>query len=374
MSIFKVTIARLKYQPHVAILLSLCIGISFSIPISCVLIISDYQGKILKRASETPYVVGELGSKTDLVLSALTFLSTDLKSISIGQLKKSATDEEGIFIPMNLFYKVKNYSLVGTTNEYYKLRKLKPLYGKLPSLPGEVALGYTLADKLNISVGKKLTTEQREFYNLSEPQSVTLKVTGIIKKTNSPDDYVAFTPIETSWIASGHLHSHANIDIKDHEEIINDRVISEKNIKMLHAHSDKENFPITLAIFVPKNKKSATIVPSRIDQSRELHAPKPVSVITDLLLYVVRTRDLVLSIAGILIIACITLSFFIYTLDLRSRKKEFKTLKSIGISNSSIKLLIYTEIFLIIILSILVTMSITAILLKWTSTTNNLVF
>ena len=370
----RIALARLRHHPAIALLLSISLGISLSIPISGLLIISGYRAKLIERATETPFVVGALGSKVDLTLGALAFLPTELKPISIGDLEKSAGNYEGLFIPMNLFFTAKNYLLVGTTKNYFTLRNLTPSFGKLPSLPSEVALGHRVAKQLNAKVGTTLITQQRQLSDLSEPQSIILKVSGILKKKGTPDDDVIFTPIETSWMASGHLHVHESpesLDI-DHEEIQTSRSITSENVDELHGHGNKKDFPITLAIFIPENKKSATIVPSRIDQKGSLHAPDPKTVVSDLLTYVVRIRDLVLVITGVLLTASIFLAITLFGLDLKMRKQEFNTLRAIGISKGSVRLLIFYEITVIAISAMLITLCAIGLLTQWAPGVNNI--
>ena len=364
----KIAIARLRHHPAIALLLSISLGISLAIPISGVLMISGYRAKLIERASETPFVVGALGSKVDLTLGALAFLPTELKPISTRDLEKSAENYNGLFIPMNLFFTVKDFSLVGTTSNYFTLRNLQPSIGELPSIPGEVVLGHNVAEQLNAKIGSTLITQQRQLSNLSEPQSIILKISGILEKKGSPDDNVIFTLIETSWVASGHLHIHeenSSESAVDHEEIQTARSVNDENINELHGHGNKNDFPISLAIFIPENKKSATIIPSRIDQKGLLHAPKPQVVVSNLLTYVIRIRDLVLAITGALLTASLILAIALFGLDLKMRNKELNTLRAIGISKGAVRLLIFYEIIIIATCAILVTICAIALLTQW---------
>jgi len=192
-------------------------------------------------------------------------------------------------------------------------------------------------------------------------------VTGILEKTNSADDKAIFVDLKTAWVIQGLGHGHQDVNtIKDTGTIVNRSAnlvtasakikqyaeINAENLESFHFHGDPSIYPITAIIAVPQDEKSATILRGRYLQEQSTQQiVKPKQVIEDLLSNIFRIKDFIDAVILIVAIAMILALFLIFSLSIRLRQKEIKTIFHLGCSRGTVAQLIAAEILIVVIFS-----------------------
>ena len=198
----------------------------FAIMISVMLIIciqnisSQLSSNVIENISEYDLIVGRAGSSTDLVMTSVFYYGVPNGNIDISYLENLENNKYvQKAVPVGMGDTYRGYKIIGTIplffeNEHYVLND-----GKIISTEGEVVLGSTVAKKSGLKIGDKFKSqhglvEGQEGGNGHHDEDFEYTVVGILKPTNTPNDTVLFTTIETLWHAHG-IHAEGE---EHHEE------------------------------------------------------------------------------------------------------------------------------------------------------------
>ena len=135
-----------------------------------------------------------------------------------------------------------------------------------------------LKRQLNLNIGDSILSSPENLFDLAGVYPLKMKVTGILKKTNSVDDKAVFVDLKTTWVIQGLGHGHQDVKTINNESDVLSR--SEKlittstkikqyteinldNLESFHFHGDPSIYPLTAIIAVPQDDKSATILTGR---------------------------------------------------------------------------------------------------------------
>ncbi|MCA9300674.1 MAG: hypothetical protein KDA28_16510, partial [Phycisphaerales bacterium] len=231
------------------IMLVLCVSVAVAIPLATTILVERHQADLVARADVTPLVAGARANRFDLALGALYFRQAELRPIPLAACDEMR--EFGVVIPLNIQSTVQGIPVVATVPEYFERRRLKPRAGSLPLLNGDVVLGADAARILGLGEGDHLFSDPIDLYDISKPSSLRMLVTGVLRRTGTPDDDVVFTDIDTAWIMQGLAHGHAaevdeDLVMARSEDvtIISPRMveyneITDENASSFHLHADE---------------------------------------------------------------------------------------------------------------------------------------
>lgn len=353
----------LAYHRFRSLVLVACIALTLLLPLAVQLLVSSYREELAARADSTPLVLGRHGSRYDLVLNSLYFLGRVPRPLELEQADQLQESGLGLCIPLQNAATARGFPLVGTSHDYYGFRGLEPARGSLPLLLGDAVLGAKVAEALGLGVGDTILTDRGSLYDLSASYPLRLKVVGVLRRSDSADDGAVFCDLKTAWILEGLGHGHdrqAELDGEqvlqesEQELVLNAAVveateITDENIDQFHFHGELGQYPLTAALVIPKDEKSATLLKGRYRVSEAAQLLVPSDVITELFGFVLRVKRF--FDANLLLVSSATALFLalVVSLSLQVRQRELLTLFRIGCARGTVFRLLATELVLIVL-------------------------
>ena len=353
----------------------LCLATTLWVPITVQMLVREFQNDILDRAKSTPLIVGARGSRIDLVLHGLYFQSARPEQLTMKETNYVRDTGFASAIPLHIQFRTQQVQqassapIVGTTLEYFDFRQLAVAQGKPLTRLGDCVLGSHFAEQSGLKPGDHLLSAPKNAFNLAGDYPLSMKVTGVLKSSWSPDDDAVFVDIRTAWIIEGIGHGHQTLSTESKEQLIassdtgplkaNASVlpyteITDENESSFHFHGDEADFPVSEIIAVPvdwpENDQSQTLLLARYASVRQAEAicVKPPQVVDDLLAMVFRIEQL-FRVAAILsaVVTAVLLSLVIF-LSVRLRAPEMRTMQRIGSARGTTALLIGVEVSLML--------------------------
>ena len=352
------------------------LAITIWLPVTVRLVLDQFRHEISARARMTPLVVGARGSRIDLALHALYFESLPPAGTTMAEVGHIEDSALGIAIPLHVRYRtlsrpgINGAVIVGTSPEYFEFRHLQVEYGEMLSLLGDCLIGARLAERMNLQTGDSILSAPRNAFDLAGDYPLKLKITGVLKRTHSPDDDVVFTDVRTTWVIDGIGHGHQELTPKTDPNLLlktNDSnsedsstvtanagvlpftEITPENIGSFHFHGEPSSFPLTAVIVDPQDDKSRIRILGRYASAQATaQCLKPPEVIDELLSIVFRIEQLVwiCSIAAVAVTGM--LLALVLSLSMRLRESEMQTMFRLGCSRATIALLHSAEILLML--------------------------
>jgi len=347
-----------------------CVSIILVLPISLELILNESEVQLMSRADDTPLIVGAKGSALDLSMNTLYFDDEIPEFISMEAAERIEASGLGLPVPVYIRFNARNYPIVGTTIDYFVYRKLRFSKGRNIAVLGECVLGSRAAEELELGVGDFVISSPESLFDIAGVYPLKMKITGILNTANTPDDFAIFTDIKTTWVIEGLGHGHQDVTKLDDPTLIygrNDSVvaataklynfneITEENMDSFHFHGSLTDFPITAVLVAPNDTKSGTILQGQfLSKDEKYQIIQPSLVIDGLLQTIFKIRNVLDAIILIVGFATLLAIILIFTLSLRLRQNEIKTIFKIGCSKGTIIKLLSAEIALIILACIFI--------------------
>lgn len=365
---FYLAVKYLMFYKFRTLVLTASIGLILFLPLGLEKLISESESQMLARADATPLVIGAKGSSTDLVINTLYFEKNKIEPIHLGLLDTLNSMDLGHAIPMLSAFKARDFPIVGTDLDYFSFRNLSIALGRNLQLVGECVIGNEVANQLNLSVGDHLVSSPENFIDLAGVYPLKMNIVGVLSAANTPDDYAVFTDLKTNWIIMGLGHGHQDLQSVNDPSLILKKdstkvtasakvfmynEINTKNLDDFHFHGTMSDYPISSALFIPKDVKSGIILRGRFE-SKELKEQiiVPSVVVENLLQSIFRIKkifDMVFALVGL---ATLIIVLLIVTLTLRLRKDELFTMFTIGSSKFKTIEIIGFELLIILSLSL----------------------
>ena len=359
------SVATLTYYWHRTLLLTLCVAMAVSVPLTPYSLVGRASTALEQRAISTPLMLAAAGSKTDIVLSGLYFDGREHPAITMGDVM-AVDSNRASAIPLHLRFSTSGTAIVGTTEDYYELRALQLDDGTFGNRYGDCVVGASAARKLQVSCGDFLSSDPKTIFNLTADYPLRIRVTGVLVPSGSPDDDVVFVSMETAWIMAGIGHGHLQRAIQSdapnqstpaHETSLvgssTEKLhleITENNIATFHFHGHRSEYPVTACIIVPRDARAETLLIGQYASlsDTDVMIVDPLNVIRRLLASVLRVRNLVITGLTLVTIACMMLVAFVFLLSYRLRQNEFETLKKIGASRHQVASIVFWETALVL--------------------------
>jgi putative ABC transport system permease protein len=343
-----------------------CLTITFFLPLVLHFLVGYYETDMLRRARATPLILGAKGDRYDLVLKTLYFSGDAPEPISMAELEALRDQHRGLVIPLHLAYSAHGYPVIGTSIEYFEFRQLSLTSGTLPVRLGDCVLGYAVAENLGIGPGGHVLTDQASLYNIGASYPLKMRVTGVLEKSDTPDDGVVFTDTKSDWIIAGIGHGHTDLSadnesikavilgkegntVTANAAIVEYTEITDANIDSFHFHADLDALPLTALIVVPDSDKSATLLKGRMSISPTAQLLIPTEVVSELMNVVFKVKRFFDS--SFILVALATTLFLVLVLllSLRLRRAERNTMFRIGCARGTIFWLHFLELGVILL-------------------------
>ncbi len=363
----------LKFNRLKTLTVIACVTVVMSLPLMLKLLVAEAELQLRTRAASTPLLIGERGSRMDLVLSSLYF-SDDTPAMLPMEVNQQILDT-GLAqtVPLYRRFSAEGFPIVGTTIDYFSFRKSDFSSGRPFLYLGDCVLGYEVAVKLGLKVGDSLYSSSENLFDLSGNYPLKMTVTGILKKTLSADDLGVFVDIKTNWIIAGLGHGHADLKtindpsvilqrdtstIRANAKLMQHNEITKENRNSFHFHGDMEGYPLTAIIANPDNERAAALLKGRfIGNDVRQQIVDPQNVVNVLLEKILQIKKLVDGITLLITLAALLALVLVFALSMRLRESEFNTLFKLGCMRGAIARLLLAEISLVTIVAIVISAS-----------------
>ncbi len=349
------------------ITLVLCISLVSFLPFALKILLQESEHQLMSRAATTPLLVGAKGNSLDLVMNSLYFSKEKPDFISMKAIETVMDSYLAMPIPLYTRFHAREYPIVGTSLDYFEFRQHEVADGRVFAMLGETVIGADVARQLNLNIGDSILSSPENLFDLAGVYPLKMKVTGILKKTNSVDDKAVFVDLKTAWVIQGLGHGHQDVKTINNEGDVLSR--SEKlittstkikqyteinldNLESFHFHGDPSIYPLTAIIAVPQDEKSATILRGRyLSEQKNQQIVRPKKVIEDLLGNIFQIKEFIDAVVLIVGIAMVLAIFLVFNLSFRLRQKEISTILHLGCSRTMIIQLVGAEILIIVLFS-----------------------
>ena len=370
--LFYLLLRYLLFYRAKIITLSLSLALVAAIPLGLSIVSSITNEHLQARAESTPLLLGAQGSKLDLVISALYFSDQTLPLMTYREIETLQESTLTTVIPLYRKYRVKTSPIVGTTPDYLAFRKLQMQKGRHFVRIGECVLGSGAAKRLDVSAGDTIISSPDNVFDIAGTYPLKMDIVGVLQPTATADDNAVFTDIKTSWIIEGLAHGHDKLENdpksilkREGETLIANAslmqysYITSKNMNSFHFHGKQSAFPVNAAIVLPHDHKSKTILMGRYMSDNPMQMLiEPHKVIRSLIDTVFDIKNLALVILLAILAATFAIAVLVFILSIRLRRNELQTILKIGASPFRVKMLLFGEIFsVLLIASLLVVIS-----------------
>ncbi|MDC7231978.1 MAG: ABC transporter permease [Spirochaetales bacterium] len=359
----------LRFHRFRTVILLLTLTSLLYLPLAVILITDISQQSLTLRAESTPVIIGSRGSDLDLVMNALYFQPSQLRTVPYSLLDELNHEERGRPVPFFLGDTARGYPVAGTSPAYFSERNLRVAEGYMITGLGECVLGSRVAESLGLKPGDRIITDPENPYHLAGSYPLELKVTGILEASAGWDDRAIFTDIRTAWIARGLGHGHDELAGEQGTVLKEEKgnLVGNASVRMynridpenrndFHFHGSTADFPLSGILFFPDSSRSEAMILSAYGEHSLLQAVEPDKVILKLLDTLFRIREILNWVLGVTLTITTGAVVFILVLTVRLRKAESLTLYRMGGSRSLIVRLTAVETFILGIISFLISL------------------
>lgn len=360
---FKLACQYIFYHKYKSLILIASVFLTALLPIAIKILLSQFNEKIVARADDTPAVVGAKGSSLDLSLNAIYFKSGSVDPIKFGELASLRDRGTAQAIPIHAMFTARDYSVVGTSLDYFDFRGHALSQGSFFTTLGDCVVGSKVAEAIGASVGEYIISDRDNVLDLAGQSPLRLNVVGILSDSRSPDDWAIFVDVKTTWIIQGLGHGHQDLsnETEDSGKVLSktdDKIVASAgvaayievtpdNIDSFHFHGDTSEFPLTSIIAVSQDVKSETILEGKYSGNSNVQFTKPSDDVRELMSLVFRVKQFFDANAILIAISTALLLLLVVLLSLRLRKREMETMFKLGCSKSTIVQLQLAEILII---------------------------
>ena len=347
------------------------------LPIGLKVLVDQSSRQLTARAQATPLIVGAKGSPLELTLNTLYFAADYPEPLRYVQATRVDRTGLALAIPMYVRFHSQGYPIVGTSFDYFEYRGLRVESGRQLAMLGECVLGSRVAAAIGAEPGDYVISSPESVFDLAGVYPLRMRVAGVLKFSDSPDDDAIFVDIKTAWIIEGLGHGHQDLTrpeaasaVLSREEnrvvanasVVQYNEISEENIESFHFHGDVSDYPITAVVAVPLDQKSSALLQGRYQASDDLaQIVRPVTVMDELLGTILTVQSFITAGAVIVGLATLATMALVFMLSLRLRRRERETLFKIGGSRLSVGSVMASEIVVVLFTGVILAGVLTAL-------------
>jgi putative ABC transport system permease protein len=332
-----ITLACKKLQSEKAVtcLKLLSLSLVFLLVFSLQKSTDTFKERLTRRAQSTYLLVGAEKDSLKLIQNSLYFTKRDITTLPLKDIKLLNKP----YIPLHHAFHSQENPIIGTSLEYFAMRKLRCTKGEFFKRTGEAVLGGQIAQERGLKVGDSIYSNVKRPFDVSTGIPVKMKVVGILERVESEDDFALFISLKTAWTIDGIGHAHSEDEEANLEEYTD---LTNFEPKDFHFHGEEENFPITAAFIKPKSNQEKAYLLAR-SKSSTLNIIEP-QVLTEEILHSLSGLNKFITLLIVLFSTALLLALAVsIILSLNLRKSERETLFKLGLKKSYFRKMIFTE-------------------------------
>ncbi len=345
--------------------LTLVFAILVGIPLLSETLVQELDDQMMARAEATPLVYGAAGAPLELTLSAAYFRGAVEAHVAMADYEWLVASRLAALAPIHLAGTVRGAPVVGTDIEYFALRGLTAVEGRLPARIGEVAMGADAAERLSARVGDVIASDIAQVFDLAGAHPIGLVVTGVLARSGSADDDAILTDLRTGWIVSGLGHGHQDLNeetdralrleqaegpVTANASLPTIEVISPDQLDRFHFHGDPATFPLSSVLVFPHDARAAALLQGRVaDLGRAVQILRPSEQIRGLMDDVLRVKTLLQRVMAAIGGAALLSMGLVVWLSVQMRRREFDIAHRLGADPALPVALVAAELLILLI-------------------------
>jgi putative ABC transport system permease protein len=389
MNLFSIAWKSIKQRALTSTLTSLSVSLGVMLMVAILVLNGVISRQFRQTGSGYDLIVGPAGSATDLVLSTIYRMAPPIENLPwryYEELKADSRIAHAIPFTFGDTTEVGNFPIIGTTIEYFTIdympgRKFGLTSGDWNTNTWEAVIGSHVAKENGWKVGSQFKLVHAGVNDHVHDEKFT--VTGILGKTNTPNDRTVFVNLGGFFALAGH-EKPVNEAIEGEAQFFGEpleqvRTKYAKELQMIdeltikegphagHYHGpvpdfQKEVTSILVKMAAPDNRQTvaqarARELSSEMRAGLKTQAVNPVMVMEMLVTNLVGNIKLVLLVLTWLIIIISGIGIFVSIYNSMSeRRKEIAIMRALGADRSQILLIIMCESVLLCFLGGLVGM------------------
>jgi len=370
----------LAHNRYKTAVLVLSIAMIVFVPFGLRVIVAQSAAELTARAEATPLLIGAKGSPLELALSTLYFRADAPEEFGYDEVERALETGLATIIPVHARFHARGAPIIGTSPEYFELRRLRIAEGRRMAVLGECVVGAEVAREHVLQPGDSISSSPETVLDLAGVYPLKMRVVGVLAPSMSPDDEAVLVDLKTSWIIAGIGHGHedlsrpeastavltregdvitANASVREYTEV------TPENAASFHFHGEPSAFPVTAAIAVPHDAKSSALLQGRYQDAAKVQVVRPDEVIDELIDTVFTVQSYV--VAAVLFVggATIATTVLVFLLSIRLRKREVETMHRIGGSRRAVACVLALEIGLVVVTSLVLAGLLTGVSAVW---------
>jgi len=357
---------NLKTKSVRAVLASIAVILCTTIALISYNTASQVRDGVISTAGFYDTVVGPEGSPLQLALSSMFFVENPLGTIPYSyyeDLKNNPSVKEVYPIAAGDSYRTA--PIIGTVPEYLERYQLKT--GRMFSEPGDVVLGYNLAQSGVLQIGDEFVGVHgyAEYGHVHD--DFRYNVVGVLAKTRTAADNVIYTPIESVWLVHGghaheddHEHGHGHDEDHEHghghdEDHEHGHGHEEDHEHGGYGHDGEQVTGDIVSIIIRTDSLAAhTRLVSEYKDIPGVQAINPAAVLRELLGNLTLGRDILYILAVIIMFMAAIVIYVTTTSFVEDSKKDILVMRLVGIKRKTILSLFVLQTVFISTVSIVV--------------------
>ncbi len=330
----------------------------FAIMISLLLIIciqnisSQLVSNVETQTKEYDLIVGKSGSGIGLALNSIFFYGVPEGNIDISYLESLSSNKfVKRIVPIGMGDSYRGYKIIGTTPQYFSGDGFKLKEGKFIKNESDAVIGSTIAKKGNMKIGDKFKSthglggavEENEDEDEHHHHDFEYTVVGILEPTNTPNDTVVFTTIETLWHAHGLHHDedesgeHHEDEMEEHEEEGSEKkTSSHAQGKSSDTEEESSTALVTALLIRAKDMSSQTMLYNDLSNDSNIQAIIPNQALREFLNYIKIFTLVITLIASVSVVISIIMLFITMLTSSIEQRKDTSILRALGASRATI--------------------------------------
>ena len=336
----------------------------FAIMISLLLIIciqnisNQLVNNVENQTKEYDLIVGKAGSSIGLALNSIFYYGVPEGNIDISYYENLSSNKYvKKIVPIGMGDSYRGYKIIGTTPNFFSGDSFKLKEGKYIENEADAVIGSTIAKKGNIKIGDKFKSTHGLGGAVEEEEEdhhhdFEYTVVGILEPTNTPNDTVVFTTIETLWHAHGLHHDdesgeHHDEDSEEHEEEHHEDEEHEENTTAVTtvSHSRNNNKSneeesstalVTALLIRAKDMSSQTMLYNDLSNDSNIQVIIPNQALREFLNYIRIFTVVITLIASVSVVISIIMLFITMLTSSIEQRKDTSILRALGASRGTI--------------------------------------
>ena len=347
-----------------------CVALIAALPLALELLLDRSERQLSSRAMATPLLLGTRGSALDLVMNALYFDDEVPNLVSMAAADAVDASELAIAIPLYVRFQARGFPIVGTSVDYLDFRHLELDSGRQMALLGDCVIGAEVAAQLGLKAGDSLLSSPQALFDLAGVYPLKMKVAGVLARSYSPDDRAVFVDVKTAWVVQGLVHGHQDLaqvsdpgvvmrrdegSVVANAKLVEFNEVTADNLGSFHFHGAAQDYPLTAVLVVPDDERAGTLLRGRyLDAAAPYQLVVPSEVVDGLLATIFRIKNILDAVILLVGTATLIALLLVFSLSLRLRQREIRTVFRIGGSRSTVVRLLSAEVSIILALSLFV--------------------